>query len=188
VTTARFEFSPAPLSGLVVVRRKRIEDERGFLCRFFCAEEFRAAGFVKSIAQINHTLTVRKGAVRGLHFQYPPHAETKIVSCVRGEIFDVAVDIRQGSPTFLHWHGEVLSAANSKSLLIPEAFAHGFQSLTEDCELLYFHTDAYQPDAEDGLNARDPRLNICWPESITELSSRDAAHPLVTEDFTGVAV
>ena len=123
-----------------------------------------------------------------MHFQHPPHAETKFVSCLRGEVFDVAVDLRQGSPTFLRWHAEILSAGNHKTLMIPEGFAHGVQTLTEDCEMLYFHTAAYQPGAECGLNAKDPRLNIRWPEAITELSPRDAAHPLVTEDFSGVTV
>jgi dTDP-4-dehydrorhamnose 3,5-epimerase len=103
-------------------------------------------------------------------------------------VFDVAVDLREGSPTFLHWHAEILSAGNHKSLLIPEGFAHGFQTLTEDCELLYFHTAAYQPSAEGGLNARDPRLNIRWPTAVTELSARDAAYPLVTKERIGVAV
>jgi dTDP-4-dehydrorhamnose 3,5-epimerase len=138
--------------------------------------------------QINHTLTAKRGTVRGLHFQYPPHAEIKIVSCLHGEVFDVAVDLRQGSPTFLHWHAEILSANNHRTLLIPEGYAHGFQTLAEDCELLYFHTSAYQPGAESGLNAQDPALNIHWPEAVIELSSRDLAHPYITADFVGVAV
>jgi dTDP-4-dehydrorhamnose 3,5-epimerase len=142
----------------------------------------------RSIVQINHTLTSKRGTVRGLHFQYPPHAETKIVSCLRGEVFDVAVDLRQDSPTFLHWHAEILSANNHRTLLIPEGFTHGFQTLTEDCELLYFHTTAYQLGSKGGLNAQDPRLDIRWPEAVIELSSRDAAHPLLTEGFVGVFV
>ncbi len=140
---SRFDILPTPLDGLKVIIRKPIEDPRGFFCRFFCAEEFLEAGFQKSISQINHTFTRGKGAVRGLHFQYPPHAEGKIVSCLRGEVYDVAVDIRKGSPTFLHWHGEILSAANQRSLLIPEGFAHGFQTLTENCELLYLHSERF---------------------------------------------
>ena len=143
---------------------------------------------LKGIVQINHTLTVMRGTVRGLHFQYPPHAEIKIVSCLRGEVFDVAVDLRQGSPTFLQWHGEILSASNHRTLLIPEGFAHGFQTLSDDCELLYFHTAAYQPSAEGGLNAQDPKLNIFWPETVVELSSRDAGQPLVNEEFVGVVI
>ena len=138
--------------------------------------------------QVNHTLTAKRGTVRGLHFQCPPYAETKLVNCLRGEVFDVAVDLRQGSPTFLQWHAEILTANNHKTLLIPEGFAHGFQTLTEDCELLYFHTAAYQPSAEGGLNAQDPRLDIDWPTTVTELSARDAAYPLVTQEVIGMAV
>ena len=184
----RFDILDTPLLGLKLIQRKPIGDGRGYLERLFCADDLKALISGKGIVQINHTLTARHGTVRGLHFQHPPHAETKFVSCLRGEVFDIAVDLRQGSPTFLHWHAEILSAGNHKTLMIPEGFAHGFQTLTEDCEMLYFHTAAYQPGAECGLNAKDPRLNIRWPEAITELSPRDAAHPLVTEDFSGVTV
>jgi dTDP-4-dehydrorhamnose 3,5-epimerase len=185
--SSRFEIIETPLEGPKLIVRKRIGDQRGYLERLFCVEELQPLIPGKGIVQINRTLTAKTGTVRGLHFQYPPHAETKIVSCLRGEVFDVAVDLRLGSQTFLHWHGEILSGGNHKSLLIPEGFAHGFQSLTADCEMLYFHTAAYQPAAEGGLNAQDRRLNILWPATVTELSSRDAAHPAVTEDFLGVA-
>jgi dTDP-4-dehydrorhamnose 3,5-epimerase len=123
-----------------------------------------------------------------MHFQHPPHAETKFVSCLRGEVFDVAVDLRQGSPTFLHWHAEILTADNHKTLVIPEGCAHGFQTLTKDCEMLYLHTNAYRADAEGGLNAIDTRLAILWPLPITEQSERDSTHPFVSEDFCGVTV
>jgi dTDP-4-dehydrorhamnose 3,5-epimerase len=186
--SARFDILGTPLQPLKLIQRKLIGDHRGYLERMFCAEELHSLIHGKGIVQINHTLTAKRGTVRGLHFQYPPHAETKVVSCLRGEVCDVAVDLRQGSPTFLHWHAEILSADNYKSLLIPEGFAHGFQTLTEDCELLYLHTAAYQPSAEGGLNAQDPRLNIRWPAEVTQLSPRDAAHPLVTKEFVGVAV
>jgi dTDP-4-dehydrorhamnose 3,5-epimerase len=185
---AHFDFIKTPLSGLTLVQRKAIEDSRGFLSRFYCAEEFRVANFNKPITQINHTLTRNKGAVRGLHFQNPPHAEIKLVSCLLGEVFDVAVDLRQDSPTFLQWHGVVLSAQNRQSLLIPEGFAHGFQALTEDCELIYLHTAAYHPEAEGALNVADPRLNITWPLAITEISERDRNHPLIEQDFKGMTL
>lgn len=183
---SRFDFIRTPLSDLKLVQRKAIEDHRGFLSRFYCADEFRMVGITKPIAQINHTLTRKKGAVRGLHFQQPPHAETKFVSCVRGEIWDVAVDIRSGSPTFLQWHGEILSEANHKSMLIPEGFAHGFQALTEDCELIYLHTAAYQPGAEGALNVADPRLGIAWSLPIVDLSDRDRSHALIDKHFHGI--
>ena len=185
---SRFDFISTPLSGLTLVQRKAIEDHRGFLSRFYCAEEFRAAGITKPIAQINHTLTRKKGAVRGLHFQHPPYAEVKLVSCLHGEIFDVAVDLRRGSPTFLHSHGEILSVTNRKSLLIPEGYAHGFQALTEDCELIYLHTATYHPEAEGALNVADPKLDIAWPLPIDDLSERDRNHPFIKSDFRGIVL
>lgn len=183
-----FDVLDTPLAGLKLVQRKPIGDQRGYLERMFCAEELWPSILGKAIAQINHTLTKERGTVRGMHFQHPPHAETKIVSCLRGEVFDVAVDLRRGSATFLTWHAEILSADNHRTLVIPEGFAHGFQTMTEDCEMLYLHTAGYQPGAEGGLNARDPRLAIRWPEAVAVLSARDAAHPLVTDDFPGVSV
>ncbi|MEC4684619.1 MAG: dTDP-4-dehydrorhamnose 3,5-epimerase [Nitrospirota bacterium] len=184
----RFHFHPTPLEGLYVVERRPIKDQRGFFCRFFCAEEFKDAGFTKSIAQINHSYTIKKGAVRGLHFQYPPYAEAKIVGCLQGEVFDVAVDIRKGSPTFLQWHGEILSAVNQRSLLIPEGFAHGFQTLTEGCELIYLHSAPYCAQAEGALNVNDPRISVLWPVSVTDISDRDRGHAFLRSDFEGIAL
>jgi len=185
---ARFQFTATPLSGLWSVQGTRLTDERGFLERLYCAEEFTAAGWREPIAQINHSFTRRRGAVRGLHFQHAPCAEDKLVNCLRGEVFDVAVDLRQGSRTLLQWHAEVLSASNGRALLIPRGFAHGFQALSQDCELLYLHSSAYAPQAEGALNVRDPRLAIAWPEPISELSPRDANHPLLGNDYAGIRV
>lgn len=185
---SRFDFIATPLNELVLVQRKAIEDDRGFLSRFYCAAELRQAGFCKPITQINHTFTRKKGAVRGLHFQNPPHAEIKMVSCLKGEILDVAVDLRRDSPTFLHWHGEILSATNRRSLLVPEGFAHGFQTLTEDCELIYLHTAFYRPEAEGALNVADPKLSIAWPLPIIDLSVRDRSHAFIDENFKGIVL
>ena len=182
----RFDFSKTPLAGLALVQRKRLEDSRGFLARFYCAKEFASAGVHRAISQINQTFTRRMGAVRGIHFQLPPHAETKFVSCLRGEIFDVAVDVRRGSPTFLKWHAEVLSAKNQRSLLIPEGFAHGFQALDDDCEVLYLHTAPYSQASESALNVLDPALAISWPLEITEMSDRDRGHAMLTAAFDGI--
>lgn len=181
-------FEATPLSGLQCVQRHPIADERGFFSRFYCREVFARAGTGKAIAQINHTRTRKAGAVRGLHFQNPPHAEIKLVSCVAGAVFDVAVDLRQGSPTFLRWHGVRLSADNHLSLLLPEGFAHGFQALEPDSELIYLHTAPYHPEAEGALNVRDPQLAIDWPLAITELSERDRAHPFITIDWPGISL
>ena len=179
---------PTPLLGAAIIQRQLIEDDRGFLSRLYCAEEFSLSGMTKPIAQINHTLTRRIGAVRGMHFQLPPYAETKIVSCLRGEVFDVVLDLRRGSATFLQWHGEVLSADNRKSLVIPEGCAHGFQALSLDCELVYLHTAAYRQDAEGAVNAVDPRLAITWPLPITELSERDSMQPYIAADYRGITL
>jgi dTDP-4-dehydrorhamnose 3,5-epimerase len=123
-----------------------------------------------------------------MHFQFPPHAEDKLVSCLRGEVFDVAIDLRSGSTTFLQWHGEILSGENCKSLLIPQGFAHGFQTLSQDCELLYLHSAAYHPGAEGALNPLDPAVGIEWPLAFTDISERDSKHPLIAQTFTGVRI
>jgi dTDP-4-dehydrorhamnose 3,5-epimerase len=181
-----FSVRLTPLQGLSVVDRHRREDSRGFFSRFFCAEELAAAGYDGPIAQINHTLTRKSGAVRGMHFQYPPHAEIKLVSVLRGEVFDVAVDLRRGSPTYLRWHAQILSAENGRSVLIPKGFAHGFQTLTEDCELVYLHSHPYVPHAESGIRATDPAVGIQWPLQFTEISERDRNHALIDSAFRGI--
>ena len=182
----RLSVTDLPIAGLKRVARQRLGDDRGFFARLFCAEELRAAGWSAAIAQINHTMTARKGTVRGLHFQRPPHAEMKLVSCVRGEVFDVAVDLRRGSPTFLKWHAEHLSAGSNNAMLIPQGFAHGFQALTDDAELIYCHSAAYDAASEGGINPRDPKLAIAWPLPIAEMSARDAAAPMLDASFTGL--
>jgi dTDP-4-dehydrorhamnose 3,5-epimerase len=122
----------------------------------------------------------------GMHFQHSPHSEMKLVNCIRGEIWDVAVDVRANSPTFLRWHAERLSAVNGRSLLIPEGFAHGFQALTDDAELIYCHSTAFDAKAEAGLNPLDARLAIAWPIAITEISARDAGQKHIGTAFEGV--
>jgi dTDP-4-dehydrorhamnose 3,5-epimerase len=183
-----FDVLDMPVQGLRLVQRRPIRDGRGYLERMFCTTDLESLIPSKRIVQINHTLTARRGTVRGMHFQRSPYEETKFVSCLRGKVFDVAVDLRQGSTTFLFWHAEVLSAANHRTLFIPEGFAHGFQTLTTDCEMLYLHTANYQSDAEGGLNARDPRIGIRWPLPIEEQSERDSALPLISENFGGLVV
>lgn len=182
----RFTIHELPLSGLKVVERQNLGDPRGYLSRMFCAEELAVAGWTSSIAQINLTRTLRRGTVRGMHYQRSPHAEMKLVNCLRGAVLDIAVDLRSGSPTFLQWQAEELSAENRRSMLIPEGFAHGFQTLTDDCELLYFHSVKHVPGSEGALSALDPRLDIGWPIEITEMSERDRLHPRLTDQFTGL--
>lgn len=185
---SRFTVREMPLAGLKLVERQNLGDHRGFLSRIFCAEELANAGWVKQIAQINLTSTKQQGTVRGMHFQHPPYSEVKLVNCVRGAVLDVAVDLRANSPTFLKWHAEELSADNRRSLLIPEGFAHGFQTLTDDCEILYFHSASHMPNSEGALNALDPALNVRWPLAIMEMSERDRLHPYLTEKFTGLTI
>ena len=185
---SKFTPQQTPIAGLQVIQRRPMGDERGYFERLFCASDLEPFIGDRGIVQINHTLTAKAGTVRGMHFQHPPYAEMKLVSCLRGKVFDVAVDVRKGSPTFLQWHGEILSEENHSTLCIPEGFAHGFQTLTEDCKLIYLHTAAYAPDAEAGLNALDPLLAISWPMPVAERSLRDQHHAMLTSGFSGLFV
>ena len=183
-----FTIHGTPIAGLKLIERKPIGDERGFLQRLFCQESLDTLLGGKTIRQINLTLTRNLGAVRGMHFQHPPHAEVKIISCLKGKVWDVAVDLRKGSPSFLQRHSVTLSEDMPQSYLIPEGFAHGFQALSSDCELLYLHTADYNAAAEAGLNALDPRLGIQWPIAITERSKRDEQHLMLAANFVGINV
>jgi dTDP-4-dehydrorhamnose 3,5-epimerase len=183
---SQFAILDTPIAGLKVIERKPVGDHRGFLVRIFCADQLKGAGWEKPIAQINQTVTKKRGTVRGMHFQNTPHAEMKMVSCLKGEIWDVAVDLRKNSPSFLQWHAEKLSAENCRALLIPEGFAHGFQALTDDCELIYLHSAVYVQEAEAGISPNDLTLGISWPLDVSEISLRDAEHPLLNNQFMGI--
>lgn len=169
-----------------VLERDFIGDRRGGLRRLFCDQELADILQGRVIRQINQTITHARGTVRGMHFQYPPHAEMKIVTCTKGRVFDVALDLRRDSRTFLKWHAEILDGTSSRSLFIPEGCAHGFQTLDDDCEMLYFHTSAYLKEAEGGIHPNDPCVGIVWPLPFTELSERDASHPMLTHDYVGI--
>ncbi|MDD4944328.1 MAG: dTDP-4-dehydrorhamnose 3,5-epimerase family protein [Rhodoferax sp.] len=182
----RFEIQELPLAGLKLIKRQQLGDARGHFSRLFCSQELAQAGWTVPIAQINHSVTARCGTVRGMHFQKPPHTEIKLVTCLRGSVWDVAVDVRAGSATFLHWHAQCLTAENLYSMLIPEGFAHGFQTLSDDCELIYLHSKPYVTEAESALNAFDGLLCIDWPLSVTVRSERDTAHPWLDDGFKGV--
>ena len=181
-------LNSTPLSGLYVIERKSICDHRGAFSRLFCSNELLEIMRGRQVVQVNHSITKVKGAARGMHFQYPPYAEMKIVTCLQGEVFDVAVDIRQDSNSYLKWHAEILSQDNHKTLSIPEGFAHGFQTLTPDCEMLYLHTCAYNPEYEGGLNPSDPTLGIGWPLPFSEMSPKDLNHPFINNEFKGVVL
>lgn len=178
----------APLLGVWVAEAEPLSDTRGSFARWFCQRELASVIGERRIVQVNHSRTRKAGAVRGLHFQLPPHAEMKLVRCIRGRVWDVAVDIRAGSDTFLQWHGEELSPENGRMMLIPEGFAHGFQVLEPESELLYLHTEFYSPGHEGGIRWDDPALGIRWPLPVSDLSDRDRSHPLIDKDFIGVDV
>jgi len=175
-----------PLSDLKIVQSLPHRDARGAFVRVFCAEELQPLLGGRQIAQINHSKTSHAGAVRGLHFQRPPHAEMKMVRCLRGRVWDVAVDLRFDSPTFLQWYAEELAQDDAQMFVIPEGFAHGFQVLEPESELLYLHTASYHPPSEGGVRHDDPRLAISWPLPPQDVSPRDLAHALLSPDFTGV--
>jgi len=184
--TRRFSVAEAAIPGVFVLERHLLGDSRGYLERLYCSEELASLVGAERIEQVNHTLTRKTGTVRGLHYQRPPHAEIKIVSCIRGAVYDVVVDLRKGSPHFLRWHAEMLSADNHKTLIVPAGFAHGFQTLSDDCEMLYFHTAKYAPEAESGINALEPRVGVAWPREISERSPRDESHGMLAADFGGI--
>jgi dTDP-4-dehydrorhamnose 3,5-epimerase len=181
------KVSATTIAGVCVVETQRIADERGDFARLFCAFELQDILGARRIVQINQSRTLRAGAVRGLHFQRPPHAETKFVRCLEGRVWDVAVDLRAGSHTFLKWHAEELSAANGRMLVLPEGVAHGFQVLDGPAAMLYLHTAAYAPESEDGVRYDDSRLAIRWPLAPGDVSARDRAFAPLGDDFPGVA-
>lgn len=179
-------FSSTILPGSYTIEPTLYQDERGWFGRYYCKNEFAAIGHDKEWVQLNHSVTYQKGSLRGMHFQLRPFREIKLVKCVAGAVFDVIIDLRQDSPTFLQWASVELSAKNRKMLYIPEGFAHGFQCLEEHCELLYHHTEFYKPGAEGGIRYDDPRIGIHWPLPVGILSERDAQHPYLDKTFTGI--
>ncbi len=174
------------IPGVWIAESRAFTDHRGAFQRLFCADEQREIVGTRRIAQINHSLTRAIGAIRGLHYQRPPSAEMKIVRCLKGCVFDVAVDVRNGSPTFLKWTAVELSPDNHRSLIVPEGCAHGFQVLQENSELLYLHTAYYSSADEAALRYDDPQIGITWPLTPTDLSARDSSHPHLDAEFKGI--
>ena len=182
------KFNETKIEGLYVAELELFGDDRGFFTRSYCDKALREIGIVKQIKQINHSLTSAVGAIRGMHYQNPPHAEIKMVRCISGEVFDVAVDLRQDSDTFLQWHGEYLNSKNFKMMIIPEGFAHGFQVVKSNSELLYFHTERYTQKAEMGILFNDEKIWIGWPLQATDISDRDLKHEMITKEFKGLNI
>ena len=182
------KFIEFDVKDVYVIEPVPFKDHRGHFSRVFCENEFKEINHSKRIVQINHSGTVKKGALRGMHFQYPPNAEVKIVKCISGYILDVAIDLRKDSPTFLKWHGEVLSAENMKMLYVPEGFAHGFQALEDNIEIIYFVTEFYSPKSEGGVRYNDPKINVKWPLEVSDLSNKDNSWPLIDNNFKAIKI
>lgn len=179
-------FNPTILEGCFTIQPEPYSDNRGWFARYYCKNEFAQIGHSQEWVQMNHSFTEKTGTLRGLHFQHPPYQEIKLVRCIAGRVYDVVVDLRKESPTFLKWFGIELSAANKTMIYIPNGLAHGFQALDNNCELLYHHSAYYNASAEGGLRFDDPTLAIQWPLPVTQISGRDANHPLLEEKFKGI--
>jgi dTDP-4-dehydrorhamnose 3,5-epimerase len=175
-------FATTQLDGAWLIEIEPREDERGFFARTWCREELAAQGLDTEIVQESLSFNRRRGTLRGLHFQRSPHEETKIVRCARGAIFDVIVDLRPGSPTYLHWQGFDLTAENRRALYVPKGFAHGLQTLTDDAEVAYQISAFHAPEAAGGCRYDDPAFGIAWPLPITAISERDRGWPALKVD------
>tara|TARA_Y100000022_G_scaffold174212_2_gene162163 strand:- start:263 stop:814 length:552 start_codon:yes stop_codon:yes gene_type:complete len=173
------------IQGVIELARAPKLDSRGAFQRLYCDDTLTTHLSFNGIKQINHSVTSAVGAIRGMHMQLGASAEYKIISCVSGEVFDVALDLRRNSQTFLHWHSVLLAPENHNSILIPPGVAHGFQTLKENSELLYLHSENYSPRHEFGVSFLEPRANIKWPKPVTEVSKRDLSFKNLSDDFLG---
>ncbi len=182
------EFIASPINGLYTVLLKKLEDDRGLFARTYCKNEFKKIGFEKEFVQFNHSYNKMKGTIRGMHFQQIPFAETKLIRCVQGAVYDVAVDIRKNSPTFLQWFGVELTAENMVSILIPEGFAHGFQTLKDDSALIYHHTAFYTQQADAGIRFDDPTVNVRWKLLPVNMTEKDKNYPMIDNNFKGIII
>ena len=171
------QFQQTSLPGVFTVDLQKHGDDRGFFARVFCRREHEEQGLASQIVQVNNSLGARKGTLRGLHYQLAPHAETKLVRCLRGSLWDVALDLRPGSETFGKWHGEILTSENRRMLYVPKGCAHGFITLEDDTEILYLVDQYYAPQAERTVRWNDPRFSIGWPLEPTLVSDKDASAP-----------
>lgn len=176
-------LSETSLKGAFLIDIEPRADARGTFTRVFCQKEFERAGLMHDLAQINHSKNYKAGTLRGMHYHTSPCREAKLIRCIRGKVFDVAVDLRKSSPTYLKWVGFELSEQNEKMFYIPPGFAHGFQTLEPHTELLYHCTDFYAPEHERGLRFDDPAFSIHWPLPVVDISDRDKSHPWVGPDF-----
>lgn len=173
------EFTETPLKGAYLIDLEKRGDERGFFARLFCAKEFEMAGLESSFPQINNSFSQKRGTLRGIHYQRPPKAEAKLVRCTKGALYDVIVDLRPSSPTYLDWFAAELTEENRQMIYLPKGFGHAFITLTDKTEVLYLVSESYSPAYEAGLRWDDPALKIDWPLSPTVISDKDRAHPFL---------
>ena len=167
------KFTETPLTGAYVIELEKRGDDRGFFARFFCQREYDQLHLDRNVVQINNSLSRDRGTLRGMHYQLPPKAETKIVRCIRGGLYDVILDVRPASTTFGQWFGAELTAENRTMLYVPKGFAHGFVTLQPDTEALYLVTEFYAPDLERGIRWNDPKFGIRWPLEPVVMSEKD---------------
>lgn len=180
------KFLETPIAGAMIVELERLEDERGFFARSFCAEEFAEHGLEPAIAQANVSFNRSAGTLRGMHYQVDPAAETKLIRCTSGAIWDVIIDMRPESPSYRRHFGAELTAADHRALFVPALCAHGFQTLADDTEVTYQVGDRYRPGHERGIAYDDPAIGIRWPREVTVISDKDRAWPAL-EPADGVA-
>lgn len=176
------------INGIKIITPEPLKDERGFFNRVFCQKELSVIRNDIVIAQINHSSTKQKGAIRGMHFQYPPNAEMKIAKCIRGSLFYVVIDVRKNSLTFLKWHGELLSSDNMKEIVVPEGCAVGSQMMEDNSEIIYLSTAFYCKESEGLIRYDDPKINIKWPLEITLVSEKDKSSKYLSDEFKGVVL
>lgn len=172
-------FSPTPLAGAYLVHLDPRVDARGMFARVFCARALAAENLETAFVQANISTNAHAGTVRGLHFQREPHAEARLVRCIKGAVYDVVVDMREGSQTYLRWFGVELSEENGLMTYVPKGFAHGYQAITDGATTFYLGSAFYEPSCEGGLRADDPKLAIAWPHAVSGLSEKDSKWPLL---------
>jgi len=181
-------FKELNLKGAFLITPEPFTDDRGFFLRSFCSNEFAQHGLVNTFIQMNHSGTKTVGSIRGMHFQYPPFAEVKVVKCTKGAIIDIIIDLRKDSPTFLQWESIELNEENKQAVYIPQGFAHGFQTLTENAEIIYLVSQVYNRENEGGVRFDDPAIGIKWRLPVTKMSEKDQQIPYINSSFNGIDI
>jgi dTDP-4-dehydrorhamnose 3,5-epimerase len=182
------KYTEIHLKGAYIIELEPFRDSRGLFARTFCKKEFKKIGHHKEFVQFNHSATTHKGTIRGMHYQVPPGAEIKLIRCVSGSVYDIIIDVRHKSPTFLSYFGVELNEENMKMIYVPEGFAHGFQTLENNAQLIYHHTQFYNPEYERGIRYNDPAVGIEWPLEAVNVTEKDKNYPLIDNNFKGIKI